>query len=298
MLLGLTMLLVFGATLIGIMVDHRIITGAPVWLKPAKFAISIAIYSFTFVWMLGFVKNYPRLTRWTANITAISFAIEMLVIVIQAVRGTTSHFNISTKLDFFLWSIMGSFIVIVWIMNLLLAILLMCQRLPDRAFAWSLYLGVLITAYGMALSFLMTTRPTPEQQAIIASGHSPKTFGAHSVGVADGGKGLPILGWSTEGGDLRIAHFVGLHALQVLPFLSWLLLRLRRTAILNEHKRLSLILTSGFAYFSMVSLLAWQALRGQSIINPDAITISTALLIALISGVLASVTLAKPAKSL
>src|SRR6266403_18123 len=69
-ILAVTMLIMFVATLLGIFVDHRVITGAPAWLKPAKFAISVSVYCFTFVWLLGFVENHPRLVRVVANVTA------------------------------------------------------------------------------------------------------------------------------------------------------------------------------------------------------------------------------------
>ena len=275
-ILGGAMLITFLATLVGVFVDNRVITGAPAWLKPAKFAISVSVYCFTFVWLLGFVENHPRLVRLLANVTVASFIVEMIVIIAQVARGTTSHFNLTTPLNSFLWFTMGAFIVLVWTLNLLLAVMLLRQRMPDQPFAWSLRLGVLISSIGMAAGFLMVT-PTPQQAAAIAGGYGPHIAGAHSVGVVDGGPGLPIFGWSTVGGDLRAAHFVGLHALQILPFLGWLLTRGRSVfAVLAANDRLALVWTGGLGYLGLVVLLTWQALRGQSVVNPDAKTIAAA----------------------
>jgi hypothetical protein len=275
-ILGGVMLITVVATLLGIFVDHRVITGAPAWLKPAKFAVSVSVYCFTFVWMLGFVENRRRLVRLLANVTAGSLIVEMVVILSQAARGTTSHFNQTTPLNTALWFTMGAFIVLVWMMNLLLAIALLLQRMPDRTFAWSLRQGLLISAIGMATAFFMVI-PKPEQAARIAGRTSPHIVGAHSVGVADGGPGLPVLGWSTVGGDLRVAHFFGLHALQVLPFLGWLLTR-RKGALgrLSASDRLALVWSAGVAYLGLVLMLTWQALRGQSVVHPDTRTLATA----------------------
>jgi len=279
-ILGGAMLITFLATLVGSLVDHRVITGAPAWLKPAKFAISVSVYCFTFVWLFGFVENRPRLVRLAANVTVVSFIVEMIVIIGQAARGTTSHFNLTTPFNSSLWFTMGAFIVLVWTMNLLLAIMLLRQRMPDQAFAWSLRLGVLISSIGMAAAFFMVT-PTPEQAAAIAGSYGPRIVGAHSVGVADGGPGVPVLGWSTVGGDLRVAHFVGLHALQILPFLGWLLTRRKSVfALLAANDRLALVWTGGLGYLGLVVLLTWQALRGQSVVNPDAKTIAAASVVA------------------
>ena len=283
-MLGVAMILVFLAALAGVLLDHRVITGAPAWLKPAKFAISVSIYCFTFVWLLGFARSRPRLARFAANMTVVSFIVEMAVILTQAARGTTSHFNVTTPLNTFLWLSMGAFIVVVWTMNLLLAILLLFERIPNRPFAWSLRFGLLVALVGMGSGFLMA-RPTHEQLVTMAANHGPRIVGAHSVGVADGGPGLPVVGWSTSGGDLRIAHFLGIHAMQILPFFGWFVARRRNAfARFKDAHRLALISTVGFAYLALVMLLVWQALRGQSLIHPDVQTLAAAVALVALTG--------------
>jgi hypothetical protein len=112
---------------------------------------------------------------------------------------------------------------------------------------------------------IFTTVPTAAQLAP----NSPLS-GTHTFGVAEGGPSLPILGWSTIGGDGRVAHFVGLHALQVLPLIGWWIGRRSR---LNMTQRIRLVKLVALGYGAIVALLAWQALRGQSIVAPDALTL-------------------------
>jgi hypothetical protein len=117
--------------------------------------------------------------------------------------------------------------------------------------------------------------------------------GAHSIGVADGGPGLPVVGWSTAGGDLRVAHFLGIHAMQILPFVGWFVARRRNVfARFKEPHRLVLISTVGFAYLALVLLLVWQALRGQSLIHPDVQTLAAAIVLLALTGLSAWATAA------
>lgn len=271
-LLGFASLALMGLAAVGGVVDPRVITGAPAWVKPLKFAISTVVYAFTLVWMLGYVKNHPRLVAVIGATTAAALLIELVLIVLQLARGVRSHFNVATPFDGALFSIMGTLIVVVWIMNLVAAFLILRQTFTDAALAWSLRLGLLISLVGMAVAFLMT-QPTPGQMVEMQSGRMPAEVGAHSVGVADGGPGLPFVGWSTEGGDLRVAHFVGLHGLQVLPLAGYVINRLAG-ARLSQRRRAALVWTAGVGYLGATLLLAWQALRGQSVIAPDGLTLA------------------------
>lgn len=276
--------ILFVVTLILSIADIRMVAGAPVWFKPMKFAISIALYCGTLVWMLSFVEGKRFWVSLVGTGTSLMLLVEVVLIAMQAVRGVRSHFNFTTPFDAAVFSIMGSFIMIAWVLNLIAAALLLRQKFQDSAFAWSLRLGLLITAVGAALGFSMTN-PTPDQLAAMQAGSTPQFIGAHSVGVADGGAGLPFTGWSTEGGDLRIAHFVGLHALQFVPVLGIVINRAWGSR-LDEKRRTRLVWVGGLGYLGVVLLVLWQALRGQPLIAPDAATLLA--LAGLIAGVGAS----------
>lgn len=271
--------LLFVGTVIGLADDPRVITGVPAWLKPMKFAISMAIYATSLLWLLSFVDGHRRLVRLAATLTAVTGTIELAIIVGQVVRGTTSHFNVTTPLDGTLFGIMGGSIVVLWTMALLVGILLLRQQFAEPAFAWSLRLAVVLSLAGMAVAFLMVN-PTSEQTAVLATG-AVSSVGAHSVGVADGGPGIPIVNWSTIGGDLRVPHFVGIHALQVLPVIGWLLARGGRhapgrtvTVSMDATHRAALVWVVGGLYAGLIGLLTWQALRGQSVVAPDGQTLT------------------------
>lgn len=272
----------FVATLVLSTLDSRLVTGMPVWIKPMKFAISSILYTVTLAWILSYVEGRRWLVTLVSAVTAVSLLVEIVIITAQAVRGVQSHFNFSTPLDGILFNIMGGFILLLWIMNIVAAGLMLTQRMTNRPFAWGLRLGLLITMFGSGLGFFMTT-PTPDQLEQIGNGEVPAIIGAHSVGVPDGGEGLPFTGWSTEGGDIRVAHFVGLHALQIVPLAGIVINRIGESRW-REGQRLGLVFTVGLGYLGLVALLLWQALRGQPLITPNAATLSAlGLLVLLVS---------------
>jgi hypothetical protein len=94
--------------------------------------------------------------------------------------------------------------------------------------------------------------------------------------VPDGGPGLPLLGWSTVGGDLRIGHFLGLHAMQVLPLLGFALTRPWAARRWSRDRRVQFVWLGGAAYLGLTATATWQALRGQSIVAPDGLTLVVA----------------------
>jgi len=165
---------------------------------------------------------------------------------------------------------MAASIVTVWVAAVPIAVLLLRADLGDPARALAIRAGLLIALVGMGLAFLMTG-PTAAQlddyQGIV---------GAHTVGVADGGPGLPVLGWSTVAGDLRIPHFVGMHALQVLPLAALLLEVLGRRITLLAHplaRRGTLRVLVGL-YLGVLALVTGQALAGQSVVQPSALVLA------------------------
>jgi hypothetical protein len=286
--LVLAMVVVAAVALLGLVVDPRVITGAPAWMKPLKFAVSIAIYGATLLCMLTFIPDRHRLVAAISWGVFLALGIEMVLIVMQVLRNTTSHFNVATSFDAAVFTTMGTMIAGLWLLNAIVAFLLARRRFAESPIVWGVRLGLIAGLLGMAVAFLMT-QPTPEQDALDAATGSSPIVGAHAVGVADGGPGLPVVGWSTEGGDLRVAHFVGLHGLQILPLLGLALARFG-PPWLPMRDRSRLVGVAAASWIALILLLTWQALRGQSLIAPDALTLSAlGLLIAMLAVAIAAV---------
>jgi hypothetical protein len=265
---GLLMTGVLAASLIGLLVDPRVITGAPAWLKPAKFAVSTAIYMLTLAWIFTFLPEWPRTRRVVGWMTAVILVLEVTIIDTQAWRGTTSHFNIGTAFDLVLFAIMGAAIAVQTLSSAAVAVALLRQRFDDRALGWALRFGLVITIVGATTGSLMT-RPTTAQLDEARTTGRMTIAGAHTVGAPDGGPGLAGTGWSVEHGDIRIPHFVGLHAMQILPLLA-LVLRRR----LDDVARVRVTIVAAASYIALFAILLWQALRGQSLVQPDVYTIA------------------------
>ncbi|MFI5910798.1 hypothetical protein [Dactylosporangium sp. NPDC051541] len=264
---------------VGLAVDDRTVLGQPVWLKPAKFAASFVIYALTLAWLLARLRRGRRWARWAATAVAVISVLEVAIVAFQAARGRPSHFNEATPLDAALWQSMGLMIMVLWAGTLLITIALWRDPPTDRALAWGVRLGLVLLLLGLLEGLFMVV-PTRAQLDLDAHG-AETLMGAHAVGVADGGPGLPLVGWSTTGGDLRIGHFVGIHALQATILAAMLLGRL----VADPGRRTRLTFVFAGAYAGLLALVTWQALRGQPLLDPDRATlIALAALVAAAAG--------------
>lgn len=203
--LGVAHVALFVVCLLLAAVDPRVITGVNAWFKPAKFMISVGIYLLTMACILAPLDRALRGVTAVRWMVAVAMSAEIVIIGGQAARGTTSHYNTSTMLDGTLFRLMGFFIVV-----------------NTAAAAWALWMylrkspalsGPLLLAVRLGLGIFV---------AASLQGFTMIANGAHTVGAADGARGLFFLNWSLTHGDLRIAHFVGMHALQGLPLVAWL----------------------------------------------------------------------------
>ena len=269
MVTAAVMVPVLAGAMVGLAIDPRVIAGAPAWLKPAKFAVSIAIYTVTLAWILTLLPEWPRMRRAIGWITAAAMVLEIAIIGTQAWRGTTSHFNVGTRLDAVLFAIMGGAIVIQTLSTSAVAIALWRHRFEDLSWGRALRFGMSITIAGALTGGLMT-RPTAAQLEAARAGERMTVAGAHTVGAIDGGPGLIGTGWSTQHGDLRVPHFIGLHAVQALPLLVLFLTR----AGIARAQRARLMLVAGPSYAALCLILLIQAFRGVPVVAPDAATVA------------------------
>ena len=277
------MLLTVG--IVGLIVDPRTVLGMPNWAKSTKFGISLLLYGVTLFWVLPMLTRRRRLAQFVGHATGAILTFEIILLALQATRGVPMHFNVATPFDAALWQFMSVTINLFWLVTLVGLGLLLFQPMPNRVVAWGVRLGMLVTVVGFTQGFLMAGS-NATQQALLAAGQSLDLIGAHTVGGLDGGPGLPLLGWSTQHGDLRIGHFVGIHGIQTIPLLAFLLLQLP-TVWLREGHKLVLVALGAAAHLGLVALVTWQALRDQPLLQPDMQTLAALaglILATLVSG--------------
>jgi hypothetical protein len=186
--------------------DTRLVSGVNPWFKPIKFTQSIAAYVLTVAWMLDYLHVSRRGKQIISWGIAICVVTQITGITLQAARGTRSHFNLSSPFDVVITVLLDVMdLVNTGFVIALLVFACQGKYAVGRPTQWGIATGLLIFLGASAIGGVMVFK------------------GGHSVGVVSGDSGLPFLDWSLKGGDLRPAHFLGLHALQILPIAGWLI---------------------------------------------------------------------------
>ncbi|GAA0872977.1 hypothetical protein GCM10009117_21240 [Gangjinia marincola] len=211
--------------------------GTNAWYKPIKFALSTTILSLSIAWYSGYLTkgNDINLMNWVIIIT---LAFEVIYITWQASKGQASHYNQSSPFYSFMFSMMALAATIATIAIGCIGYKFFLDPINDlpNYYLWAIRFGFILF---VIFSF----------EGFVMGGNM-----AHTVGANDGVKGLPFLNWSLSYGDLRIAHFIGMHALQVLPLLAWYFL-----------KNIKLTVLASVIYTLLAIFILVMALRGNSI---------------------------------
>jgi hypothetical protein len=183
--------------------NNTVVLGINSVLKPMKFALSIWVFSWTMALILHYVHDVRKVKIYSgAAVVALGF--EQVAITSQALRGELSHFNKTTIYNSILYGLMGVFIVGITLWTAYMAYIFIKQKtymLPSPT-----VLGIKIGLIYFVIFSLF--------------GGYVSGLEGHTVGAADGGDGLWFLNWSKSFGDLRVAHFFGIHSLQIIPLFA------------------------------------------------------------------------------
>jgi hypothetical protein len=204
---ALLMLALMLPAAIGLGLDERTLRGVNVWVKPMKFMASVALLALTTAWFAPMLPDAVRRGRafsglvWTLIITG---GFEVVYITLQAGLGQASHYNVGDPLHAALYTLMGGAAMVLTATQPWLAWLI--WRHGDRRVAPAYRQAVLL---GLVLTFMLGA-----SVGMMLGGGTPAT-----------GAGLPVVGWSRSMGDLRVAHFIGIHAGQILPLAGFALAR-------------------------------------------------------------------------
>ncbi len=241
--------LVHGLLFIGLLIwsfsNDTQVLGINSLYKPMKFALSIWISAWTMAWLLSYLDQ-PRAVTIYSWVVVVTLGFEQLAITSQAVQGQLSHFNRSSAYGIVLFALMGVFILVFTFWTAWMTWLFFRQTtfsIPPAA-VWGIRAGL--------VCFVVFS---------LLGGYISSQMG-HTVGAADGGPGLPFVNWSRVAGDLRIAHFLGIHGLQVLPLLGFLIARLDSSPSAPAWVLIGSLLYVGLVLVTLVGSMMGRPLFG------------------------------------
>lgn len=214
--------------------SHIQVLGINAWIKPMKFFLSVWIFSWTMGWIL-FELQHPNAVYSYSIMVVVVMVIELGIISWQAANGRLSHFNITNSFYGLLFTIMGIAISLltVWTFIIGLGFFRLSTNDIEAGYLWGIRLGIIFFVIFSLEGGMMAAKLS------------------HTIGAADGGPGLPGINWSRQHGDLRVAHFFGIHSLQLLPSLGYYVTRSSKEMIIVSA-----------VYFMILIFLLAQALRG------------------------------------
>lgn len=242
---GLFMLLLMLPTLAAMAIDPRLHLGENIWIKPLKFEISLAVYFLTLAfyarWLPAGLTRRLWYRLFAASVVAATLA-EMLWIGGAAAMGTSSHFNVSSPFMARLYPIMGLLATLITSTTALYGFLIWRNKASglDGSLSLSLVSGLFLT---LPLTLIV---------ASTLAGND-----GHLVG-GSGSASLPLLGWSRDGGDLRVAHFFALHAMHFVPAFGFVVGKL-----VAERKAKTFVLAFAALYVGLVGYTFVEAIEGQ-----------------------------------
>ncbi|MGI5129477.1 hypothetical protein ACQEVB_21910 [Pseudonocardia sp. CA-107938] len=283
------------AAAIGLVVDGRTLGHEAIWAKPLKFGMSFVIYGLTLAWLLPQLQRARR-TMWAlGTLFAVTGIVDVGFIALQAARGTYSHFNVDETdlVNVVGQQVFSSGVIGLFGVSLAIAVAMLWQRIGDKGLTRALRAGIGLAVLGMVVAFSLVPA-AGEWTAVDASGRPVPMSGGHGLAVPDGG-GMPVTNWSTVGGDLRVPHFIGLHAVQVFVLAVVVLAVLARRVpwLQSERTRAALVGAVVIGYGGQFAVTAWQAARGQSLIHPDAATLLAAAAVLALAAAAATVTIVR-----
>ncbi len=212
--------------------------GVNAWFKPFKFAFSTLTFAWAMAWYCYYLPNFNvNLFNWSI-IVLLGF--EIAYIALQAGRGQLSHYNLSTPVYSVLFSMMALAASAVTIYTAYVGFLFFSNSFPELPayYIWAIRLSIVLFVIFSFEGFAMGSRLS------------------HTVGAINDNSNLFILGWSKTVGDLRVAHFIGMHALQVLPVLSFYVLK---------NTKLTIVVALLYGLLALLTLV--QALKGKPLLR-------------------------------